>query len=316
MSLTKLIPSLLVATLAIGLVAAPAKAQNANANAGIVITDVDFPPGALKLVDGVLTATQGTISGTIAGLPFTTDIKNFSLDLVPGALPGQVCSILDLELGPIDIDLLGLHVDTSRICLNITAIEGGGLLGDLLCGLNLDLLEDLLGGLNLNALNLDGLGAVLSPVMADALADAAAPGAGADDICDGECEILDLALGPVDLTLLGLNVVLDDCEDGPVLVCVSASEGDGLLGDLLCGLAGGGGLLDLGDLQGLLGAILDGLNLDSIQDLIDAIVGGLDLNATDKQLNKIVKEVTKALRDGTLSNSELAKVSRLIGNLL
>ena len=37
--------------------------------------------------------------------------------------------------GPHPPELLGLHVDTSPICLDITATEGGGLLGDLLCGL-------------------------------------------------------------------------------------------------------------------------------------------------------------------------------------
>ena len=148
------------------------------------------------------------------------------------------CSVLSLELAPIDIDLLGLHVDTSAICLDVTATEGGGLLGDLLCGLagglplgNLPILGGA-GGL------IDVVGDILDGVLGGGLNSAGDPPAGAEDICDGECEILDLALGPVDLSLLGLNVSLDDCEGGPVQVCVSASEGEGLLGDLLCGLTG------------------------------------------------------------------------------
>ena len=43
-------------------------------------------------------------------------------------------SSLNLALGPINLSLLGLNVDTSPICLDITAQQGGGLLGDLLCG--------------------------------------------------------------------------------------------------------------------------------------------------------------------------------------
>ena len=50
------------------------------------------------------------------------------------------------------------------------------------------------------------------------------------------CNVLNLALGPLDLNLLGLVVALDDCADAPVTVDVTATPGGGLLGDLLCGL--------------------------------------------------------------------------------
>ena len=44
------------------------------------------------------------------------------------------CSILDLNIGPIHLDLLGLVVDTNAIHLQITAQPGSGnLLGNLLC---------------------------------------------------------------------------------------------------------------------------------------------------------------------------------------
>jgi hypothetical protein len=46
------------------------------------------------------------------------------------------CPILELTLGPLHLDLLGLVVDLNRVHLTITAIRGGGLLGDLLCGLS------------------------------------------------------------------------------------------------------------------------------------------------------------------------------------
>jgi hypothetical protein len=46
-----------------------------------------------------------------------------------------ICTVLDLILGPIHLDLLGLVVDTNRIHVTITADPTGGLLGSLLSGL-------------------------------------------------------------------------------------------------------------------------------------------------------------------------------------
>jgi hypothetical protein len=113
--------------------------------------------------------------------------------------------------------------------------------------------------------------------------------------------VLDLAIGPVDLTLLGLNVHLDDCENGPVQVCLSASEGQGLLGDLLCGLAGGGILPDLGAIEDLVGAIGDLLNLD----------------LTDQQFDRLVRLLSRHLRDdGLLASEELDKVEKEVDKVL
>lgn len=292
MSLSRMIPSLMVATLVAGMTVAPAPAAAQTGGTGLIIDNVDLEGLSYDPVTGLLTATGGTVSGTFAGFPFTTDVENFVIELLPDDGLGGACSVLDLELGPIDLDVLGLHVDTSAICLELTAMAGQGLLGDLLCGLaggNLLLLPDLL----------DALPGILNETLAQPTQ---APEEGAEDICDGECEILDLALGPVDLTLLGLNVYLHNCEDGPVQVCVSASEGEGLLGDLLCGLAGGD-LLDLGNLLDLLDAIggLDGL---------------ADVNAKDPHLRNLVREVSKALQDGELSDKELDRAVKSVNKLI
>jgi len=264
--------------------AAPVIAPLPGVNVGDIIATI--APDDIVVNDFQLdsSGTTGTISGLLGGLPFTAAITNFDLQpLADDPVTQQVeCSILDLELGPIDIDLLGLHVDTSRICLSITAIEGGGLLGDLLCdiaggGLDLDLL-------NGNSLLTDGLSQMLTGALAQAQ-----PGGvpGAEDICDGECEILDLAIGPVDLTLLGLNVYLDNCEDGPVQVCVSASQGEGLLGDLLCGLTG----------EPVLGIDLDNLDLKDVTKLVNKTTNLLaDGELSAKDLDKLTKEITKGLR--------------------
>jgi hypothetical protein len=66
---------------------------------------------------------------------------------------------------------------------------------------------------------------------------------------DVACEVLSLTLGPIDLNVLGLIVHLDR-----VVLDVSADPTGGLLGSLLCALAG----LDLG---GLLGGVLNILDL-------------------------------------------------------
>jgi hypothetical protein len=55
----------------------------------------------------------------------------------------------------------------------------------------------------------------------------------------GGCDILNLSLGPINLDLLGLIVVLNNCDGGPVTVNLTALPNGGLLGELLCGLAGG-----------------------------------------------------------------------------
>ena len=52
------------------------------------------------------------------------------------AAAGNACSILSLDLGPINLNLLGLVVRTNQIQLRIDAVQGpGNLLGNLLCGI-------------------------------------------------------------------------------------------------------------------------------------------------------------------------------------
>jgi len=48
----------------------------------------------------------------------------------------------------------------------------------------------------------------------------------------GSCTILDLTLGPLNLTLLGLEVQLSQVD-----LLITANPGQGLLGDLLCALS-------------------------------------------------------------------------------
>lgn len=114
---------------------------------------------SLEVVDGVLTA-SGTLTGTATQGTVVTQITQQFTDVALGILDtgGAVCDILQLDIGPIDLDLLGLVVNLSPISLNVDAVPGAGnLLGNLLCAVAglLDgpaplgnLLNNLLGILN------------------------------------------------------------------------------------------------------------------------------------------------------------------------
>ena len=89
----------------------------------------------------------------------TMVVKKATVDQTTSTLVS--CNVLHLVLGPLDLDLLGLVVHLDRVVLDITAVPGGGLLGDLLCAVA-NLLNGGLGGLlgQLALLNqiLDALG--------------------------------------------------------------------------------------------------------------------------------------------------------------
>lgn len=79
-------------------------------------------------VGGVPTL-SGTITGTglpAGGTTFTAPIQNLDT--------GSACNVLNLDLGPLHLDLLGLVIDLAPVHLDITAVPGAGnLLGNLLC---------------------------------------------------------------------------------------------------------------------------------------------------------------------------------------
>jgi len=101
---------------------------------------------------------DGTLTGRLNG----RHVKRGNV-LMPASLTGDSgtaqtsqagsCTVLHLVLGPINLNLLGLRVTlgggtaaNQPIVLDITAQRGGGLLGDLLCGLT-DALGSQLGTL-------------------------------------------------------------------------------------------------------------------------------------------------------------------------
>ena len=85
---------------------------------------------------------QGTAQADESGMEAMRDATeaDFSdmqakLDTSQGDLLQQACQILRLVLGPLDLNILGLRVQLNQVILLITAIPGGGLLGDLLCAI-------------------------------------------------------------------------------------------------------------------------------------------------------------------------------------
>jgi hypothetical protein len=79
-------------------------------------------------------------------------------------------------------------------------------------------------------------------------------GSGAVSAQQLECEVLHLVLGPLDLTLLGLHVHLNEVD-----LNITADPSGGLLGQLLCSLAGGGPLSQIVSLLNQILGILQGL---------------------------------------------------------
>jgi hypothetical protein len=180
------------------------------------------------------------------------------------------CNILALRLAPVHLALLGIRVDTSHISLDVTARRRGGVLGRLFCALaNAEVRFPRAAVARLNR-QLDD-----APIATRA----SAPVRVADH--QGTCQILDLILGPLHLDLLGLVVDLyGQTRSDPVRVTITGEPGHGLLGDLLCSLAGGGSITSLAQLQSLLQSLGVSLTDAQLQGLltqlgIGDLAGGL-----------------------------------------
>jgi hypothetical protein len=115
--------------------AAAAAAQPADATLPVTGTLPDGTAftGSLNnlstsVVDGVL-----QLSGTVTGTGLPADGTTFTAPIQDLAANGA-CDILNLDLGPLDLNLLGLQIDLAPVVLDITAVPGAGnLLGNLLC---------------------------------------------------------------------------------------------------------------------------------------------------------------------------------------
>lgn len=94
------------------------------------------------VLSGLVTSTTGAVVGSVVktvALPVSSNGANtaaVSATAVSAAAVGTqaTCEVLNLVLGPLHVDLLGLVVDLNQVVLNVTAQPGpGNLLGNLLC---------------------------------------------------------------------------------------------------------------------------------------------------------------------------------------
>ncbi|MBA3634277.1 MAG: hypothetical protein H0W58_15915 [Acidobacteria bacterium] len=138
-----------------------AEAQSSNPLKNISVTDTTG-----KLTNATFSVTRfavkkgqvvaiGTLTGTLNGQQITEQVT------MPVTTGNHSCDILNLQLGPLDLNLLGLRIQLSQVNLDITAVQGSGnLLGNLLCevaklldgngralGRLVKLLNDILGAL-------------------------------------------------------------------------------------------------------------------------------------------------------------------------
>lgn len=145
---------------ATGSISAPiTAAQSGGALNGVFdITSFATNAAGQLVANGTFTGTYTDATGAVQ------TITSAASSVVTNQATGGGCQVLDLVLGPLHLDLLGLVVDLNQVHLNVTAQPGSGnLLGNLLCSVThlldqggglstaiqnlLNILNGLLGGL-------------------------------------------------------------------------------------------------------------------------------------------------------------------------
>jgi hypothetical protein len=237
-----------------------------------------------------ITSFRATASGVVADGRLTGRLSSgtsVSRDSAPvrfkvaAARRGRTCNVITLRLAPLDLELLGVQVTTSHISLDVVGHKGR-VLGDLFCGLAHAKVTFPRVARAMNA-RLDGrpLRVFSASQSVPVSATQAQP---------TSCQVLKLVLGPLHLDLLGLVVDLyGRTTKDPVVVTINAQPSKGLLGQLLCGLAGGGGVTDLAGLQSLLSSLGVNLSVAQLQNVLNQLgISNLSGGLTQLDLNRIL----------------------------
>jgi hypothetical protein len=172
------------------------------------------------------TVAHGTITGTLTDLQGEkTTVKEPVTVQVQAAAGG--CKILTLDLDQLDLTLLGLNVHLDKVNLAVTGQKNAGVLGRLFCKLadtkvkaRVAAARALTARVSRKPMRMLTLSAPITPKVTSAQA---AP---------ATCQVLSLIVGPLNLQLLGLVVDLNK-----VKLDITATRGQGALGDLFCQLA-------------------------------------------------------------------------------
>lgn len=163
----------------------------------------------------------------------TSDLLGTGLDPTTGST-GAASPVLNLDLPPIGLDLLGLEVETGRITVNVSALAGDGkLLGNAVSGLVTLLDTEAVSAAVNNVLGsvvdlVNSVAAQVSGVLPGSFTSTDGPVSNA-----GVTSLLELVIAPVKLDLLGVLV-----ETGPITLSVRARAGAGLiLGNVLTAIS-------------------------------------------------------------------------------
>ena len=283
MSRARMLGLLVLLVLAIAVPASTAEAAAPQVTMQAKIT-------SFAAVNGRLVA-RGVMTGTLrSGDSVTKDTARVRFR-VSQRRAGRRCDILTLNLQQLFLQLLGARVETSAINLELYA-RRGAILGNLFCALSRAkvVLPRVAAAMNRK---LDGRPLRVMAARSDLRA--------ADH--QGSCQVLNLILGPLHLDLLGLNVDLyGKDKQSPVIVTISGLPGHGLLGDLLCALAGGGNINSIASLQGLLKTL--GVNISDVdlQNLLNNLgIGDLSGGLSVIDLQRILQAL--GLGSATTSRS-------------
>jgi hypothetical protein len=228
---------------------------------------------------------NGTLTGTLAS---GTSVSRQSAPVkfaVAAASRGARCNVITLRLAPLNLELLGVQVTTSDISLDVYALHGR-VLGNLFCALARAKVTFPRAAREARALNSHLHGQPLRVFAATQSLPARAAQAQPQT-----CQVLKLVLGPLHLDLLGLVVDLyGKTHANPVIVTINAVPSQGLLGQLLCGVAGGGGINSLAGLQSLLSSLGVNLSTTQLQNLLSQLgIGDISGGLTQLQLNQILQ---------------------------
>jgi hypothetical protein len=191
----------------------PPKSGKLNVN--IAITSFRVANGKTT-ANGLATATLSDNAGRITRIkqPVSLAVKS-----------GGSCRILSLVLDQLNLNLLGLNVHLDKVNLQVTGHKGGGVLGSLFCKLANSRVKGKIAAaraLTKRVRNKPVRPLAFSVPLRAVAAQSPSP----------SCQVLTLVLGPLNLDLLGLVVDLNK-----VNLQITATRGQGALGDLFCQLA-------------------------------------------------------------------------------
>ena len=241
---------LAAAATAAALATLPSAAFGAEPSADTRPLDVDVRIQKFQ-VQGTQVVAKGVARAGLrdAGGTLSTATKPVTFQVRGGGTGGS-CRVLTLKLDTLQLELLGLRVDTSAVNLRITGARTGGVLGQLFCrlarGIRLNraaLQQDAAASLNRRMsgrpMRAIAFSAKVRPSDQPAQQPATARAAQAAP-APGSCQVLDLILGPLNLDLLGLRVDLyGGTPTEPVRVLITANPARGVLGQVFCRLAAG-----------------------------------------------------------------------------